>query len=165
MKLAERLSEPKVSCSLPISAFSIVPNFLVLLASWSGAEASRTHDLNTSSTSPLHCFRPMCSPPDSPHKSRFIQLSPAPPASVYFSIFILSLCIRKIFSARYSPMPKCFSDPSQFWLPVKNNSHTRGRSSSGIFFSCILDHAFIFFYINLYLSFIAVVVDCICNKI
>ena len=45
MKLAERLSEPKVSCSLPISAFSIVPNFVVLLASWSGAEASRTHDL------------------------------------------------------------------------------------------------------------------------
>ena len=45
MKLAERLSAPKASCSLPISAFSIVPNFLVLLASWSGAEASRTHDL------------------------------------------------------------------------------------------------------------------------
>ena len=61
MKLAERLSEPKVSCSLPISAFSIVPNFVVLLASWSGAEASRTHDLNTSSTSPLHCFRPIYS--------------------------------------------------------------------------------------------------------
>ena len=66
MKLAERLSEPKASCSLPISAFSIVPNFLVLLASWSGAEASRTHDLNTSSTSPLHCFRSICPSSNSP---------------------------------------------------------------------------------------------------
>ena len=131
MKLAEGLSEPKASCSLPISVFSIVPNFMVLLASWSRAEASRTHDLNTSSTSPLHCFRPICSF----SKLRQIQIYliiTRTPASV-FSIFILSLCIRKILSARYNPTPRCFSPVPWLLYLVKNSSHTWGRSSAGIF--------------------------------
>ena len=53
MKLAGGLSETKASCPLPISAFSIVLDFIVLLASWSGAEVTPTHALNTSS---IYCF-------------------------------------------------------------------------------------------------------------
>ena len=53
LKLAGGLSETKASCPLPISALSIVPDFIVSLASWSGAEATRTHALNTSS---IYCF-------------------------------------------------------------------------------------------------------------
>ena len=51
------MSEPKVSCPLLISVFSIVSDFVVFPASWSGADASHIPALNTSSIHPLRCFR------------------------------------------------------------------------------------------------------------
>ncbi len=39
LKLAERLSETKSSCSLPISVFNMFPDFVIFLVLWSGAEA------------------------------------------------------------------------------------------------------------------------------
>ena len=49
LKLAERLSEAKPSCSLPISGFSMFPDFVIFLVLWSGAEAANTFPQNTSS--------------------------------------------------------------------------------------------------------------------
>ena len=49
LKLAERLSETKSSCSLPISVFSMFPDFVIFLVLWSGAEATNIFPQNTSS--------------------------------------------------------------------------------------------------------------------
>ena len=49
LKLAERLSETKSSCSLPISVFSMFPDFVIFLVLWSGAEAANIFPQNTSS--------------------------------------------------------------------------------------------------------------------
>ena len=75
MKLAGGLSEAKPSCRLPVSAFSIVPDFVVILASWSGAEASHIIELNTSSITALHCFRPFSQSAGSPANTDFIILA------------------------------------------------------------------------------------------
>ena len=53
LKSAGELSEAKTSCSLLISVLSIVPDFVVFAATELGAEATRTHALNTSLT---YCF-------------------------------------------------------------------------------------------------------------
>ena len=42
------MSEAKTSCPLLISVLSIVPDFVVFAATELGAEATRTHALNTS---------------------------------------------------------------------------------------------------------------------
>ena len=47
-KLAERLSEAKPSCSLPISVFSMFPDFVIFLVLWSGAETADIFPQNTS---------------------------------------------------------------------------------------------------------------------
>ena len=73
LKLAGGLSETKASCPLPISALSIVPDFIVLLASWSGAEATPTHALNTYSTHPASVFSSDLLNLRLPGKSRFIS--------------------------------------------------------------------------------------------
>ena len=49
LKLAERLSETKSSCSLPISVFNMFPDFVIFLVLWSGAEAANIFPQNTSS--------------------------------------------------------------------------------------------------------------------
>ena len=48
LKLAERLSEAKPSCSLPISGFNMFPDFVIFLVLWSGAEAADTFSQNMS---------------------------------------------------------------------------------------------------------------------
>ena len=53
LKSAGELSEAKTSCPLLISVLSIVPDFVVFAATELGAEATRTHALNTSS---IYCF-------------------------------------------------------------------------------------------------------------
>ena len=70
LKSAGGLSETKASCLLLISAFSIVPDFVVCLASWSGAEATPTHALNTSS---IYCFG-VFGPLTQPQAPRQIQI-------------------------------------------------------------------------------------------
>ena len=55
--MEEGLSEAKLSCPLPIPVFSVSPDFVVFPASWSGADASHTSALNTSSTHLLRGFR------------------------------------------------------------------------------------------------------------
>ena len=55
------MSEAEPSSSLLIPAFSVFPDFVVFPASWSGTDASHIPALNTSSTSALHCFRPIYS--------------------------------------------------------------------------------------------------------
>ena len=54
---ASELFETKSSCPMPSFAFSVLADFLVLPASWSGADASHTSALNTSSTHLLRGFR------------------------------------------------------------------------------------------------------------
>ena len=54
---ASELSETKASCPMLSFAFSVLADFLVLLASWSGADASHTSALNTSLTHLLRGFR------------------------------------------------------------------------------------------------------------
>ena len=50
LNCASELFETKLSCPMHSFVFSVLADFLVLLALWSGAEASHTHALNTSST-------------------------------------------------------------------------------------------------------------------
>ena len=69
-------SEPKASYRLLISAFSIVPDFLVFAAPSPGAEATHTPVLNTSSTHPLHCFRTFYSDSGSPTNTDLIIRCP-----------------------------------------------------------------------------------------
>ena len=72
---ASELSETKASCPMPGFAFSVLADFLVLLASWSGADASHTSALNTV----LDTFAPRFSdafPSVLTHKSRFISAFP-----------------------------------------------------------------------------------------
>ncbi len=67
---ASELSETKASCPMPGFAFSVLADLLVLPASWSGADASHTSELNTSSTHLLRDFRILFDRL-STHKSRF----------------------------------------------------------------------------------------------
>ena len=67
----ERVSEAEPSSSLLIPVFSVFPDFVVFPASWSGADASHIPALNTSSTSALHCFRPVYSLTVSPTNTDF----------------------------------------------------------------------------------------------
>ena len=55
LKLAERLSETKSSCSPPISVFSMFPDFVIFLVLWSGAEAANIFPQNTSSIISYGC--------------------------------------------------------------------------------------------------------------
>ena len=71
LKSAGGLSEAKPSCRLLISVFSIVPDFVVFPASWSGADASHIPALNTSSIHPLRCFRTFDSTDGSPANTDF----------------------------------------------------------------------------------------------
>ena len=48
LKSAERLSEAAPSCSLPISAFSMFPDFVIFLVLWSGAASIDTFPQNMS---------------------------------------------------------------------------------------------------------------------
>ena len=49
LKLAARMSEKKSSFPLPISVFSMFPDFVIFLVLWSGAEAANIFPQNTSS--------------------------------------------------------------------------------------------------------------------
>ena len=60
---------------MPSFAFSVLADFLVLLASWSGADASHTSALNTSSTHLLRGFRTFHRSCVHTHKYRFFYLS------------------------------------------------------------------------------------------
>ena len=71
LKLAGGLFETKSSCPLTISVLSIIPDLIVLLASWSGAEATRIHALNTSSTYSASVFSSALLTPRFLDKSRF----------------------------------------------------------------------------------------------